>query len=72
VEDLYKRKIQSLIVEGGANLLQSFITKNLWDEARVFRSDAVFGEGIPVPSINGQIMERNQLTGDELTIFKNW
>lgn len=29
-------KIQSVIVEGGANTLQSFIEAGLWDEARIF------------------------------------
>jgi diaminohydroxyphosphoribosylaminopyrimidine deaminase / 5-amino-6-(5-phosphoribosylamino)uracil reductase len=72
LEDIYKRKIQSLIVEGGSKLLQSFIDQNLWDEARVFRSDSVFGEGIEAPQFSGRILERNQLTRDELTIFKNW
>lgn len=73
LEDIYKRKIQSLIVEGGARLLQSFINQNLWDEARVFRSDTIFGEGIEAPQFGrGRILEREQLTGNELTIFKNW
>lgn len=73
LEDIYKRKIQSLIVEGGAKLLQSFINQNLWDEARVFRSDTIFGEGIEAPQFGrGRILEREQLTGNELTIFKNW
>lgn len=35
LNDLYKRGIQSLMVEGGALLLQNFIDEGLWDEARV-------------------------------------
>lgn len=31
----YQLKIQSIIVEGGARLLQSFIDAGLWDEARI-------------------------------------
>lgn len=72
LKDLYGRRIQSLIVEGGAKLLQSFIDQNLWDEARVFRSDTLFGEGIEAPQFSGQILEKNQMTGNEVTIFKNW
>jgi diaminohydroxyphosphoribosylaminopyrimidine deaminase / 5-amino-6-(5-phosphoribosylamino)uracil reductase len=72
LKDLYVRKIQSIIVEGGAKLLQSFIDQNLWDEARVFRSDTVFGEGIEAPQFSGRILEKNQMTGNEVTIFKNW
>src|SRR5690606_30451349 len=33
---LNQRNIQSLIVEGGSQTLQSFIDAGLWDEARVF------------------------------------
>ena len=33
MEELYKLKIQSLIVEGGSTLLQSFIDAECWDEA---------------------------------------
>jgi len=39
---LYKEKIQSLIVEGGSKLLQSFIGQDLWDEARIFKNDKIF------------------------------
>ena len=35
MEALYQRKIQSLLVEGGRQLLQSFIDNELWDEAYI-------------------------------------
>ena len=35
LESLYAHNIQSLIVEGGAKTLQSFLVQNLWDEIRV-------------------------------------
>ncbi len=35
LESLHAHQIQSLIVEGGAKTLQSFIDKGLWDELRV-------------------------------------
>jgi diaminohydroxyphosphoribosylaminopyrimidine deaminase/5-amino-6-(5-phosphoribosylamino)uracil reductase len=38
LNSLYERNIQSVIVEGGAHLLQSFINENLWDEARVINN----------------------------------
>jgi diaminohydroxyphosphoribosylaminopyrimidine deaminase/5-amino-6-(5-phosphoribosylamino)uracil reductase len=34
---LYDHQIQSVIIEGGRQTLQTFIDANLWDEARVFR-----------------------------------
>lgn len=35
LNDLYSRGITSLMVEGGATLLNSFICEDLWDEARI-------------------------------------
>ena len=35
MESLYAHHIQSLIVEGGAETLRSFLVQNLWDEIRV-------------------------------------
>lgn len=45
--------ITSLLVEGGAELLQSLIDEGLWDEARVETSPAVLHDGIKAPSIGG-------------------
>lgn len=46
---LYINGIQSLIVEGGAKLLNSFIQDCLWDEARVEVSDVILKEGVKAP-----------------------
>nr|WP_130277524.1 bifunctional diaminohydroxyphosphoribosylaminopyrimidine deaminase/5-amino-6-(5-phosphoribosylamino)uracil reductase RibD [Cecembia calidifontis] len=69
LEDLYKRKIQSLIVEGGAQVLKKFIDKELWDEARVFTGNIAFGKGIPSPVISGQVGKQYDIQGDLLTIW---
>lgn len=47
----YSNKIQSVIVEGGTRLLETFILSRLWDEARVFKANVNFGEGIKAPKI---------------------
>lgn len=50
---LYEQKLQSLIVEGGAQLLQSFIDAGWWDEARVItNTKMVAGEGIAAPVLS--------------------
>lgn len=49
LNDLYERKLQSLIVEGGANVLQSFIDKGLWDEIRVETASFIVPNGIDAP-----------------------
>ncbi len=69
--DLYSRGIQSVIVEGGAYLLNTLISKNLWDEARVFKSQSTFVEGIKAPVISGTLKSSQQLVNDQLEIYSN-
>ena len=49
MDDLYNRGIQSLLVEGGAKLLQSFIDEGLWDEARIETAPFLLGDGVAAP-----------------------
>ena len=46
VQKLYQHQIQSVIIEGGRQTLQTFIDENLWDEARIFIGDIKIKEGI--------------------------
>jgi diaminohydroxyphosphoribosylaminopyrimidine deaminase / 5-amino-6-(5-phosphoribosylamino)uracil reductase len=69
LEDLYNRKIQSVIVEGGTRLLNKFIQLELWDEARVFTSRKEFGNGISAPLIEGKIKEELDIQGDKLSVI---
>lgn len=46
---LHKEKISSILVEGGAQVLHSFLDQNLWDEARIFQSGRFVHEGLPAP-----------------------
>jgi diaminohydroxyphosphoribosylaminopyrimidine deaminase/5-amino-6-(5-phosphoribosylamino)uracil reductase len=63
MEALYLMKIQSVIVEGGARVIQSFIDERTWDEARIFTNTTlVAGEGIPSPVL------KNYLKDSELEI----
>lgn len=49
----YQNNIQSIMVEGGAKLLQSFIDEGLWDEANIITNEQLFiGEGLPAPTLN--------------------
>lgn len=51
LDEAYKKGIQSIIIEGGSQTLQSFIDLNLWDEAYVFKGTANFENGIKAPMI---------------------
>ncbi|MBN3581575.1 bifunctional diaminohydroxyphosphoribosylaminopyrimidine deaminase/5-amino-6-(5-phosphoribosylamino)uracil reductase RibD [Algoriphagus aestuarii] len=68
LDDLQKRKIQSLIVEGGTYLIQKFLESELWDEARVFTSQTKFGEGIPAPCLPQPASEIHPVLEDRLAI----
>ena len=48
---LYQKKLQSLMVEGGSILLQSFIDNNCWDEAYIEESDHRLSAGVQAPKI---------------------
>jgi diaminohydroxyphosphoribosylaminopyrimidine deaminase / 5-amino-6-(5-phosphoribosylamino)uracil reductase len=67
----YDIKIQSLMVEGGTQTLNTFIQQGKWDEARVFKSENCFGDGIKAPKINK--LPNNQLhtENSDLFIFYN-
>ena len=69
VDDLYRKKIQSVIIEGGGQLLRSFIQANLWDEARVFTSPVTFEKGIAAPKISGVLKKNQKLDKDWLKIL---
>jgi diaminohydroxyphosphoribosylaminopyrimidine deaminase/5-amino-6-(5-phosphoribosylamino)uracil reductase len=68
---LHGQEIQSLMVEGGAALLDSFIRTGMWDEARVFTGRVSFGGGLPAPEIRGDPVERTVVDGDVLEIYRN-
>jgi diaminohydroxyphosphoribosylaminopyrimidine deaminase / 5-amino-6-(5-phosphoribosylamino)uracil reductase len=69
IHDLYKRKIQSVIVEGGAMTLQAFIDAGLWDEARIFVSPQTFQDGIKAPELAGVLADQRLLKNDLIKIY---
>ncbi len=70
-DTLFQRNIQSVIIEGGAKTLQSFIDVNLWDEAFIFNGSISFGEGIKAPIFKGFLTSVKKIKNDTLRIFKN-
>lgn len=70
-EVLQKNKIQSVIIEGGLQTLQTFIDEDLWDEARVFVGDKEFKEGVPSPKLNRVTNEEMNLHTDVLKKYRN-
>lgn len=68
---LQKHKIQSLIVEGGAKTLQTFIDENLWDEAMVFVGDVELKEGLKGPEFDVQLAHQQKIKNDTLKVYIN-
>ena len=66
---LYLQDVQSVIIEGGAYTLNSFIEAGLWDEARIFTGKAVLGQGIKAPHIVGIEGEELLSGADRLQIL---
>ena len=52
MKELYQRKIQSLLVEGGSQLLQSFIDNDLWDEVFIEKCPSKLYSGVKAPEIS--------------------
>ena len=50
--ELYNRKIQTLLVEGGSMLLQSFIDAKLWDEIYIEHARTKLYEGVESPRVS--------------------
>lgn len=71
LKELNKRKIDSLLVEGGASLLQSFIDCGIWDEAYIEIADRAFVQGIEAPRIDGTVVSRKSVCGSESIQLKN-
>ncbi|MCX6215473.1 bifunctional diaminohydroxyphosphoribosylaminopyrimidine deaminase/5-amino-6-(5-phosphoribosylamino)uracil reductase RibD [Spirosoma sp.] len=69
MSDLYQRKLQSILVEGGAIVLNAFMEAGLWDEMRVFRSRKMLGNGVKAPTVRGIIHSREKVGDDELTSY---
>ena len=71
LQDLHRRGIHSVIVEGGRKLLRSFQKSGLWDEIRVFISPKKLNEGIEAPVPDGLLVHHEIADGDLIRIYRN-
>jgi diaminohydroxyphosphoribosylaminopyrimidine deaminase/5-amino-6-(5-phosphoribosylamino)uracil reductase len=66
----YTKNIQSILVEGGTALLQSFITLHLWDEARVITNNSlIINNGLAAPNFNGNLFNTMQIATDTINFY---
>jgi diaminohydroxyphosphoribosylaminopyrimidine deaminase / 5-amino-6-(5-phosphoribosylamino)uracil reductase len=68
---LYNLQIQSLVIEGGSQTLESFISSGLWDEARVFTGNHLFGEGVHAPQFDAMAQSLEVFGDTELRWYYN-
>mgnify|MGYP005751110225 CR=1 FL=1 len=72
MQDLHRRNVLSVMVEGGTFLLESLLQTNLWDEAVVFKSrHRILEAGIRAPRIEAQLQSIQTLGPDQLLHYLN-
>ncbi len=71
MEYLYQSHIQSIIVEGGRQILTTFINNALWDEAHVFIGNKIFGGGLQAPKLASLPLSITNIDDDKILCFKN-
>jgi diaminohydroxyphosphoribosylaminopyrimidine deaminase/5-amino-6-(5-phosphoribosylamino)uracil reductase len=71
--ELHRREIQSVMVEGGNQLLTSIMFHDLWDEARVFSGiNKRFYQGVKAPMIRDKPVNREEYSTSILEIYRNF
>lgn len=68
---LYQKGLTSVLVEGGAKVLQAFIDADLWDDARVIIGRPDFTSGTSAPRINKLPIKIEPCEGDEIHYYHN-
>lgn len=66
---MYGQNLQSLVVEGGRQLLQAFIDQKMWDEAHVYIGHTWFGNGVPAPKLDALPQKSELLHDTQLQVF---
>jgi len=69
--NLYDAKHNTLLVEGGSRLLNSFIEAGLWDEARIIHTPKILKQGIKSPVIDGFSISKKKLHNDTIELLIN-
>ncbi len=69
MKKLHDQKISSILVEGGKQILDSFIQQELWDEARVFTSPSLLSNGLEAPTYRQKAHFEQRILDDKLEVF---
>lgn len=66
---LHELEIQSIVIEGGTETLNSFIVSNLWDEARIFTGGKYFEKGVKAPYFDFPYFSKETFGDSELKTY---
>lgn len=66
-----KHQIQTLLIEGGSQVINQFLEHNLWDEAIIFKSNSNLIEGIKAPTIDQKPVRIMNSASDQVIIHRN-
>jgi len=68
---LFRMNIQSVLIEGGAQILQSFINEGMWDEARIIINEQLnINNGLPAPTLKDhQLISTEKFATDSIRTF---
>jgi diaminohydroxyphosphoribosylaminopyrimidine deaminase/5-amino-6-(5-phosphoribosylamino)uracil reductase len=70
LQELIRRNIQSLLVEGGSQLLQTFIDGGVWDEIQVEEADVYFQKGVAAPSFSATLLSVEKVSTSEMHYYR--
>ena len=70
LNEIYHRNINSIMVEGGASIINSFIEAGLWDEANIEVSPVKITDGVKAPVLDLQPVSRDSFEGHEWLFYK--
>jgi diaminohydroxyphosphoribosylaminopyrimidine deaminase/5-amino-6-(5-phosphoribosylamino)uracil reductase len=71
LQRLYEKRILSVLVEGGSQVIQSFLKSSLWDEARIIVSDNSLVSGLKAPEISGVPVKQQRSASDTIYWHNN-
>ena len=71
LQKLSERNLQSVFIEGGALLLQTFIESGYWDEARVFIAPSTLPAGINAPQINEMPVSTTEIEDNTFHLYRH-
>ncbi|MDQ6890546.1 MAG: RibD family protein, partial [Bacteroidota bacterium] len=73
LHSLFELNIQSVLIEGGSKTLQSFIDRDLWDEARIIINNKLrIKKGVASPELaDGALEKQEQYLDDVISYYRN-